>query len=109
MREDAANMLGLCSRQFDRIAKTGQIKPYETIYGPRYRMGDVIALGQMRGEVNSILILKRYNPWSKRMTDLDKVQGQIMNVVLSHAPLDLYEEEIANLRIEAASFIVIQV
>ena len=48
-------------------------------------MGDIIAYGQMRGEVNSDLVLKKYNPWSKRMTDLDKVLGQLMNVDLSHA------------------------
>lgn len=92
MREDAANLLGLCTRQFDRIAKAGKIRSYNTIYGVRYRMGDVIAFGQMRGEVNSVLILKRYNPWSKRMTDLDKLMGQLMDVDLSHTPMDLTEE-----------------
>ena len=35
--------------------------------------------------------LKKYNPWSKRMTDLDKVLGQLMNVDLSHVPMDLGE------------------
>lgn len=93
MREDAANILGLCTRQFDRIVKSGQLRGYNTIYGVRFRMGDVIAFGQMRGEVNSVLILKRYNPWSKKMTDLDKVLGQIMNVDLSHAPMDIEMDE----------------
>ena len=48
----------------------------------------------MRGEVNSDLVLKKYNPWSKRMTDLDKVLGQLMNVDLSYAPMDLGEKAI---------------
>ena len=40
-------------------------------------MEDIIAYGQMRGKVNCDLELKKYNPWSKRMTDLDKVLGQL--------------------------------
>ena len=94
MREDAANILSLSTRQFDRIASARKIPSYLTIYGIRYRMGDLVAYGQMRGEVNSILVLKKYNPWSKKMTDLDKVLGQLMNVDLSHAPMDLGEQAI---------------
>lgn len=89
MREDAANILGLSTRQFDRIASARKIPAYQTIYGTRYRMGDIIAYAQMRGEVNSVLLLRKYNPWSKRMSDLDKLLGQIMNVDLSHAPMDI--------------------
>lgn len=89
MREDAAQILGLSTRQFDRIAKSGKLKAYKTIYGTRYRMGDIVAFAQMRGEVNSALILKDYNPWSKRMTDLDKLLGQLTKMDLSHPPLDL--------------------
>jgi len=92
MREDAANMLGLSTRQLDRITHACKIPVYKTIYGTRYRMGDVIAYGQMRGEVNSVLLLKKFNPWSKRMTDLDKLMGQLMNVDISHAPMDIADD-----------------
>lgn len=94
MREDAANMLAITTRQIDRLSRAGKIPVYETIHGKRFRMGDIIAYGQMRGEVNCDLVLKKYNPWSKRMTDLDKVLGQLMNVDLSHAPMDLDEQAI---------------
>jgi len=93
MREDAANILGLSTRQFDRIVSARKIPSYQTIYGVRFRMGDLVAYGQMRGEVNSILVLKKYNPWSKKMTDLDKLLGQIMHVDLSNTPMELYEEK----------------
>ena len=72
MREDAANMLAITTRQIDRLSSAGEKPVYKTIHGTRFRMGD-----------------KKYNPWSKRMTDLDKVLGQLMNVDLSHAPMDL--------------------
>ena len=91
MREDAANMLAITTRQIDRLSSAEKIPVYKTIHGTRFRMGDIIAYGQMRGKVNCDLELKKYNPWSKRMTDLDKVLGQLMNEDLSHAPMDLDE------------------
>ena len=88
-REEAAWIIGLSTRQFDRIVKAGRLKGYETAYGHRYRLGDLIAYSQMRGETQSVLIPKAFNPWTKRMTDLDKLLGQIMKIDVSHPPIDL--------------------
>ena len=88
-REEASRVIGLSTRQFDRIVAAGRLQRYETIYGLRFRLGDLIVYCQMRGETHSQLILKQFNPWSKRMTDLDKLLGQIMKIDLSHAPMDL--------------------
>ena len=88
-REEAARLIGLSTRQLDRITVSGRLKRYETIYGLRFRLGDLIAYSQMRGEAHNDLVLKQFNPWSKRMTDLDKLLGQIMKLDLSHTPMDL--------------------
>ena len=88
-REEAARLIGLSTRQLDRITVSGRLKRYETIYGLRFRLGDLIAYSQMRGEAHNDLVLKQFNPCSKRMTDLDKLLGQIMNLDLSHTPMDL--------------------
>ena len=94
MREDAANMLGLSTRQLDRLTASGKITGYETIYGMRFRMGDIVAFGQMRGELRQVLTLKHYNPWSKEMSDLDRLLGQIMDVDLSHSPMALKKDPV---------------
>ena len=78
-REESAMLIGLSTRQLDRITMSGRLKRYETVYGLRYRLGDLIAYAQMRGEAQNDLVLKPFNPWSKRMTDLDN----------SHQPMDL--------------------
>mgnify|MGYP007069918793 FL=1 len=86
-REEAARLIGLSTRQLDRITVSGRLKRYETIYGLRFRLGDLIAYSQMRGEAHNDLVLKQFNPCSKRMTDLDKLLGQIMKLDLSHTPI----------------------
>jgi hypothetical protein len=43
-------------------------------------MGNLVANGQMRGDGQQHIVLKRHNSWSKKMTDLEKVLGQIMYV-----------------------------
>lgn len=88
-REEAARVIGLSTRQLDRITMAGRLTRHETIYGLRFRLGDLIAYCQMRGEAQSELVLKQFNPWSKRMTDLDKLLGQITKIDLSHPPMDL--------------------
>ena len=88
-REEAARCLELSTRQLDRITASGRLKRYETIYGLRFRLGDLIAFAQMRGEANHVLLVKPFNPWSKRMTDLDKLLGKILKIDLSHQPMDL--------------------
>ena len=61
-REEAATMIGICTRQLDRIAeKKGILKPYTTIYGLRYRMGDVVAYVQMRCEGSVLNEPKPFN------------------------------------------------
>ena len=89
-REDAAQVLGMSVRQLDRLTNEKHlIRRYETIYGLRFRMGDIVAYSQMRCEADKLIPPKPFNPKSKRMSDLDKLMGQIIKFDLSHQPMSL--------------------
>lgn len=90
-REEAAATIGISTRLFDRIAKKkGILKPYETIYGLRYRIGDVVAYMQMRCEGAVFSTPKPFNIKSKRkMSDLDRLMSQSIRFDIDHQPLSL--------------------
>lgn len=84
-REEAAKLIDISTRQLDRLREKGGLRSCQTVYGVRYRMGDIIAYAQMRCEVKNIPLPR---PYRKKgyMSDLDKMLGELMEYDLSLTP-----------------------
>lgn len=75
-REQAAKVLGMSVQSLDRIHEKGGLRSYNTAYGMRFRMGDIIAYAQMRCEAKNISMPR---PYRKKgyMSDLDRMIGEL--------------------------------